>query len=118
LKLRLFPAYFEESFEAAYGFVDRSEFFTYLSAHFRNDENIKNDPAWHALRNTVYASGCRLVLSKNETSHYSEIQKEAWGYFQNAMSAHTELLFTFTSMMAVRALIAMVNALNLFLINY
>ncbi|KAK5046782.1 hypothetical protein LTR84_007136 [Exophiala bonariae] len=100
-------AYFEESFEATYGFVDRSEFFTCLSAHFRNDEHLRNDPAWHALRNTVYASGCRIVLSKNDASHYSEIQKEAWSYFQNAMSAHTELLFTFTSIMAVRALIAM-----------
>jgi len=91
-----------------YGFVDRSEFFLYLNAHFRKDNSIANDPAWHALRNTVYASGCRIVLSKDDSLRYSDIQKEAWSYFQNAMSVHTELLFTFTSLMAVRALIAMV----------
>lgn len=92
-----------------YGFVDRSEFFLYLNAHFRKDKSVANDPAWHALRNTVYASGCRIVSSKDESLRYSDIQKEAWSYFQNAMSVHTELLFTFTSLMAVRALIAMAS---------
>ena len=103
------PAYFDESFEVTYGFIDRAEFFACLAVHNRNDRSLSDDPAWYALRNTVFASGCRIALSKDGSLRYSDIQKEAWSYFQNAMSVHSELLFTFTSIKAVRALIAMVT---------
>jgi hypothetical protein len=59
------------------------------------------------LRKTVYASGCRIYLSKNSLMSFTDIQNEAWGYFQNAMSVLTELLFTPSGLLAVRALVAM-----------
>lgn len=90
-----------------FGVVDRGEFETYLRSHLEGDEI--DDPAWYALRQCVYAGGCRIVLSKDPSNSFSHNQKEAWSYFRNAMSVHTELLYTFTGLMAVRALIAMVR---------
>lgn len=40
---------------------------------------------------------------------FTEIQNEAWSYFQSAMSALVELLFTPTGLLALRALVAMVK---------
>ena len=102
-------AYFEESSEAVLGVVDREEFETCLRSHLEGNEI--DDPAWYALRQCVYASSCRIVLSKDQSNSFSHNQKEAWSYFRNAMSVHTELLYTFTGLMAVRALIAMVSLL-------
>lgn len=67
------------------------------------------DAAWFSLRQTVYASGCRIYLSKNTSMSFTEIQNEAWSYFQSAMSALVELLFTPTCLLALRALVAMVK---------
>ncbi|OAG42085.1 hypothetical protein AYO21_03539 [Fonsecaea monophora] len=100
-------AYFEESFDATLGIVYRPEFESALRAHLRGDLVSGDDASWFALRKTVYASGCRIYLSKHTSMSFTEIQAEAWSYFQSAMSVLIELLFTPTGLLAVRALIAM-----------
>jgi hypothetical protein len=62
-----------------------------LRAHLNNQYH-NEDPVWYALRNTVYASGCRLHNSANHAASFDTIQEEAWGYFSNALSVHSELL--------------------------
>lgn len=85
------------------------EFETTLRAHYRQEGETRGSTAWYALRNTVFASGCRIALSKDASKSFSEIESEAWGYFANAFSVYTELMFTFSGLLAVRALIAMVR---------
>lgn len=87
----------------------RPEFESALRAHFRGDLVSGDDAPWFALRKTVYASGCRIYLSKNTSMSFTEIQTEAWSYFQSAMSVLLELIFTPTGLLAVRALVAMVK---------
>ena len=73
--------------------------------------SYEDDASWFALRNTVYASGCRIVLSKQASVTFSEAQSQAWLYFENALSVHTELLYTPTGLTAVQALALMVSIL-------
>lgn len=89
----------------------RPEFESALRAHFRGDSVSADDPAWFALRKAVYASGCRTYLSKYTSRSFKDIQREAWSYFQGAMSVLTELLFTPSGLLAVRALCAMVRTI-------
>lgn len=67
----------------------------------------EEEPAWYALRNAIYASGCRLQLAKRRT--FREVYRTAWGYFENALSVHTELLYFRSSLLAVQALTVMVR---------
>ncbi len=101
-------AYFEDSFEAFYGVVYRPEFETRLEEHFQ-DGISWDDPSWYALRNVVYASGCRTFLAKQRSVSWAEAQARSWPYFENALSVYIELLYTPTGLSAVRALAAMVN---------
>ena len=105
-----FEAYFEDSPASTLGIVYRPEFEGLLRAHLRGDLASGADPAWYALRKTVYASGCRIYKSKNTSTSFADIQTEAWGFFQCAMSVFAELLFTPTGLLAVRALGAMVGS--------
>ncbi|KEF59158.1 uncharacterized protein A1O9_04002 [Exophiala aquamarina CBS 119918] len=66
------------------------------------------DSAWYALRNVVYATGCRIYRSQSPTANFAEVESEARAYFANAMSVHSELLLTKPSLRSVRALLAMV----------
>ena len=100
-------AYFEDSFDSTLGIVYRPEFESALRAHHRGDTS-EDSVSWFALRKTVYAAGCRIYLSRNTSMSFTEIQTEAWGYFQSAMSVLIELLFTPTGLLAIRALVAMV----------
>lgn len=102
-------AFFEESPASTLGVVYRPEFETALRAHLHGDLTLGADPAWYALRKTIYASGCRIYKSKHTSASFADIQAEAWGYFQCAMSVMAELLFTPTGLLAVRALCAMVK---------
>ena len=108
----LTTAYFDESPDTIYHIIDRSMFERRLNAHFTGDAGQQNDcPAWYALRNIIYAYGCRIEISK--TSHRQKIaesQTKAWAYFENALSVHTELIYTRTDMSAVQALTAMVRS--------
>jgi hypothetical protein len=98
-------AYFEETPEEAFGIVERASFEARLRAHFSGA--MPDDKAWYALRNVLWASGCRIVLSR--TASLRIAAQTAWPLFENALSAHTEILFTRSSMMGVQSLILMVS---------
>jgi hypothetical protein len=92
--------------------VHRLAFETRLKAQFANLSEFDDDPSWFALRNIVYASGCRIVMSKDPTKTFNEAQAESWKFFENALSAHTELVYTPTSLTAVQALALMVGSIS------
>jgi hypothetical protein len=69
-----------------------------------------HDPAWYALRNVVYATGCRIYRSQSPTANFAEVEREARTYFSNALSVHSELLLTKPSLRSIRALLAMVGS--------
>jgi hypothetical protein len=102
-------AYFEECHYAAFGVVHRPTFEARLGSQFAQDADFEDDVSWFALRNTVYASGCRVILSKHASMTFTEAQTQGWQYFENALSVHTELLYTPTGLPAVQALALMVN---------
>lgn len=106
--------YFEKIPEATFEVVNRKAFQGRLRAHFESSEKQPNedDAAWYALRNMVYAFGCRFELGKaSYSSTFVESQVGGWAFFENAMSRHTELTFCRSGIMAVQALISMVGLL-------
>ncbi|TVY54622.1 putative transcriptional regulatory protein [Lachnellula cervina] len=107
---RYTKAYFEKTLESSFDIVIRSSFEARLNIHFANDNasGQDDDAAWYALRNTVYAFGCRSELGKTSySSTFKEAQAAGWKYFQNAMSRHTEMMYCRTGLMAVQALVIM-----------
>jgi len=103
-------AFFEESFEYTVGLVQKAPFEARLHEHLQQGPSAANDVAWYALRNTVYAIGCRIHLSaEGRPEAYVTARQQSWRYFENAMSVHTELLFMRTNTMAVEALLLMVR---------
>lgn len=100
-------AFFEEALEAAFNVVERSWFESRLRAHLSG--TMPGDKAWYALRNIIWASGCRIALSKMPGSSFREASDTSWGFFENALSVHTEVLFLRASVMGVQALILMVR---------
>ncbi|KAL5314332.1 hypothetical protein ACEPPN_018758 [Leptodophora sp. 'Broadleaf-Isolate-01'] len=109
---RYVKVYFEECPEASFDVVSRSTFEARLQSHFEHSDNPAYDDSasWYAMRNIVYASGCRAELGKATASYCSTFQSAQVGgfrYFENALSRHTELIFCRTGLMAVQALVAM-----------
>jgi hypothetical protein len=102
-------AYFEDSYYAVFGVVERSTFEARLHLQHSQSSSYEDDISWFALRNTVFASGCRIVMSKDSANTFAEIQAQAWRYFENALSVHTDLLYTPTGLTAVEALALMVS---------
>ncbi|KAJ9612953.1 hypothetical protein H2200_002894 [Cladophialophora chaetospira] len=100
-------AYFDDSIGAFYGVIYRPEFEKELQAYYQGGSTLGDDPAWTAIRKTVYAVGCRTYLSKNSGKSFREIRELSWSYFQDALLVLLELLFTPTDLLAVRALLAM-----------
>lgn len=100
-------AYFEESYDAVFGVISRPAFEARLRSHFQHHVSAEEDTSWYALRNTVYASGCRIVLSKEHSVTFSAAQAQSWQYFENALSVLTDLQFSSTGLSAVQALIVM-----------
>lgn len=69
------------------------------------------DTAWYALRNTIYAAGCRVQLSELEyLSPLAKAQESSWRYFENALSVLPDLLYPWTDPMAIHALLLMVSS--------
>jgi hypothetical protein len=69
---------------------------------------LKSEPtsnlSWYALYNAVLAIGCRaseMSVSIESPSSFQDSEKEAWQYFRNAFSVHTELLYQRTDIAAV-----------------
>lgn len=105
---RYTSAFFDHCFEAILGIVHRPEFEARLRAHFeQGPDPPAKDTAWYALRNTVYASGCRQLLLKNRSMPFAEAQAHAFQYFDRALRVHTELIYGPPTLEAVRALTAM-----------
>jgi hypothetical protein len=101
-------AYFENSFNRMFGVISRPVFEARLRSYLDQDGSSDDDPAWYALRNTVYACGCRIELSRASiATSLLEAEEKAWQFFQKALSVHTELLYLPTGLMAVEALTAM-----------
>ncbi|OQU95835.1 Fungal specific transcription factor domain-containing protein [Cladophialophora immunda] len=84
--------YFDNRVETLFGAIDRRQFEARLRAHLQDGDNSDSDPSWYALRNTIYATGTRLLLTRTgcdaKTIHESAMQ-----YFLNALSVHTQVLF-------------------------
>ncbi|EXJ68312.1 uncharacterized protein A1O5_08927 [Cladophialophora psammophila CBS 110553] len=97
-------AYFDEANEAVFGIVHRPWLESKLQAHLANPSG-DDDPVWYALRNAIFATGCRIVLSRTES--FSKAKREAWRYFQNALSMNVQLLYLRTSLMSVQAMTIM-----------
>ncbi|KIW38530.1 uncharacterized protein PV06_09486 [Exophiala oligosperma] len=102
-------AYFETSQDVAFGIIDRSVFEQRLRDHYSTQgSSVRFDSAWYALRNTVYAIGCLSALSRGPyPSAFVEARSQAWRYFENALSVHTELIYARSGMDAVQVMIAM-----------
>lgn len=107
-------AYFDKCYDRIFGIVHRSTFEARLRHHFssaKQPQHPEEDVAWYALRNIIYAAGCRCALAECNTVSFVEAQAEAFRFFQNALSVYVELTFTYTGLTAVRVLILMVSAL-------
>jgi hypothetical protein len=102
----ILTAYFDEGLDSALGIVHRPWFEAQLKGYFNGTIN-DSDPAWYALRNAIYASGCRIELSKYKP--FSEANQMAWGWFENALAVHTEILYFRTSILGVQVLTLMVR---------
>ncbi|KIW41959.1 uncharacterized protein PV06_05553 [Exophiala oligosperma] len=102
-------AYFEESYDAVFGTVHRPSFESRLRAHFAraDDSPQTHDAPWFALRNTVYASGCRALLSKNTSVSFIAANTKSHQYFMNAMSVFGEMLFGRSGFTALQAIVLM-----------
>ncbi|KIW94675.1 uncharacterized protein Z519_04652 [Cladophialophora bantiana CBS 173.52] len=103
-------AYFEESDEIIYGVVYRPDLESNLRAYFRGELTLLNDSAGQALRNTVYASGCRIYLAKNSDLGFQDLQRLEWMYFPNDLAELTKVLFTANSLLSIRAIMTMTFA--------
>lgn len=102
-------AYFEQSFESIFDIIDRVSFETRLTAQVSGAAS-GDDPAWYALRNVVYAFGCRAsTFNEAVPESWGEAQRKSWPYFENALSVHTELVYFRSSLSAVQALLVMVS---------
>lgn len=103
--------YFEEDIDSTYGIVHRHTFENMLRTYFKKDghSEMDTDPAWYAIRNVIYAAGCRIIDVKESSSRKTTLSPRSWRYFLNALSVHTDLLYYRTSLMAVQALVMMVR---------
>jgi hypothetical protein len=101
-------AYFERSVGNLWEMVYRPSFERHLRAHL-SDQVHYHDATWYALRNVVYAAGCKIYRSDFSAANSSDIQRECRGYFGNALSVHSELLLNKPTLRSVRALLIMVR---------
>lgn len=108
---RYVRAYFDEATESTMGIVCRTSFEGRLRIHYQQGSMLlaESDPAWYALRNAIFATGCRSSLAKEPSSGFLTAHRRSWKYFQNALSVYTELQFARTGLMAVQALAVMVR---------
>ncbi|RTE70341.1 hypothetical protein BHE90_015271 [Fusarium euwallaceae] len=105
-------AYFDDTSDVVLGVVSRPWFQDRLRLHFNNSPGpgTMDDPAWYALRNTIYAYGARQLLAKQiKPQAFSDAMELGNRYFQNALSVHSDLLFLDTTSVAVQALAVMTH---------
>lgn len=92
-------------------FIHRETFEVRLRAHLADGgTNDAGDLAWYALRNVVYACGSRIAhYREGQATSWLEAQRQGWRYFQNAFSVHSDLVYSWSSVVAVQALFLMVR---------
>lgn len=90
------------------GIVDRSWFEQQLALHLAGLAPDSGS-TWYALRNVIFAAGCRIELARSRP--FSEATQQAWKYFENALSVYAKLLFFKTSTLGVQTLTLMVRPL-------
>ncbi|KAJ9616191.1 hypothetical protein H2204_013986 [Knufia peltigerae] len=103
-------AYFDyQCTETAFGVVQRPSFEVRLRSQSRLGQlsTADQDPSWYALRNIVYAGGCRQLSMRRHPSRFRFDESPSWKYFNNAFSVYSELLYCRTNLLAVQALAAM-----------
>ena len=87
--------------------MHRPEFERHLRVHLAGRTHY-HDSALYALRNAVYAVGCRVYSSENPAADFENVHREAWAYFSKSLSVHSELLLSKPTLRSVRALLSMV----------
>ena len=65
------------------------------------------DVSWFALINAILAFGCRVSPSNETADGFRASEREAWGYFQNALAVETQLVHYVTSLTVVQAFVIM-----------
>ena len=93
--------------------VHRLTFEDLLKKHFQRGAEAaetEEDPCWYALRNVVYATGCRKILAQDPSASFTHAQAQAWGFFENALSVLRDLVFFPTGLTGVQALALMVSS--------
>lgn len=100
-------AYFEETAISTFYLISRQSFEARLIRHIENPSASQEDSVWFAIRNIVYASGCRALMSK--THSWRESQSKSGQYFENALRVETDLIHGAYGLSAIRALLAMVS---------
>lgn len=102
-------AFFNDTSGSAFKVLHQASFEARLAAHFRDgNPSDQDNPAWYALRNVVYATGCRSLRSKQLSTDFQATKRQSWQYFCNALSVHTDLIFHRTGLSSVQALTLMV----------
>lgn len=106
-------AYFDDATNSMFQFINRETFETKLAAYHNEDQTRaeQDNAAWYALRNAVFATGCRKTISEQSNPRASKAQVQSWKYFQNALSVFAELAFDDASILNVQALTVMVSSI-------
>jgi hypothetical protein len=103
-------AFFDQSHEAVFGIPHRPTFETRLRAHYDTFRPAQaEDPSWFALRNVVYAVGCRCLLANDSSISFVQADAQAAPYFRTALSVFSEIIFGHSGLTAVQALVVMVS---------
>lgn len=90
--------------------MPRQAFERRLQEHYSNPLPADADPTWYSLRNTVFAIGSRLALGRGGgPSHYAAAQRQSWLYFENALAAHTNLVYMPSDITAVECVTLMIS---------
>ncbi|KAK4947873.1 hypothetical protein LTR10_013381 [Elasticomyces elasticus] len=101
-------AYFEHSYDAVFGVVHRPTFEARLRTHLAQiGPHQAEDPSWFALRNIVYALGCRSLVAKDPSLSFLQAGKRSRAFFQNALSVIGEMILGRSGFTAVQALVLM-----------
>ena len=103
-------AFFSDASGFSFKVVHQPSFEARLAAHFKDgNPKDRDDPSWYALRNVVYATGCRSLRAKQLSADFHTTHRQSWQYFCNALSVYTDLLFHRTGLSSVQALTLMVR---------
>ncbi|KAJ5624438.1 hypothetical protein N7510_000747 [Penicillium lagena] len=102
-------AFFDHTHDPVLAVVYRPEFEAQLRLHFQRPRSPDEDVAWYALRNAIYAVGCRAAASTGNAKDFHQIQQKSLKFFHNAFSVYTNLLYMPSGLTAVQALVIMTS---------